>query len=838
MTNTLQKAATALLVSIFVPLLSSCGGGGGSSTTSTNPTTIAGIKMPRSMSVVTVKSLDTTNAALVLPGTNTPTAITVDANADYNQDEVHAYVYDASMESLETVNMILCLMDQTGATEMVNQGAYIALVDEDKCEQGKNQSSSGETGQSSGGQVSRFSNWTIDSTRADNSSPQIVKIWIPVSPSNNGPGTDPRDQQRIMVEVTASEGVSDTSPFGSFNLNFKGVVDASLMGGPSGTDVALMQGTLMTVDNNQNQPQFRFINLSGDALPGSTGFDYSHTEAANVILDDATGTGGVALTSVDESYNDGFGLFQSSDAFAIAFNDTHLLRGEDTNGDNLVDASSCKSRNDFDTQVWRYNLYHTADGAFNGANVTAGQRVELNSGFPFTYDTDNDGTDESQGWVGYHGIWSEQGDITDGTSITRFDYNSNASSQYTVHVAPGKLMRRSANTELLSSLQGMEFQYWGQHPTLNISNEWLVTVDGANDFQITGVVSWGDNGRNVSTTIDHDNNPATAEVSVVSALPLSDNQSLWLWSDNLGGNIVYLHENIIAAINRTVTYYAEEFITAGDETLFPSGVTSVTLYCYDQCLPGGLTQTDVDNATSNFDLYYSYAGTPFEYTLSVSNNKVLLTDNSNGLVVSAAGLDMTTLGNDWGINTGEMLTTPLANAAEPWRVYDEPVSYRFETGSNDWNQMTSVSDSQGVLATFDRPLQFNYTHSTANDANGSSTYDGDKFLLEYGGPGDLWGFPWVDSGENNRWYAAVTLADDVELSSGSNTFVVKAIEKELSIQDDPAGCAALNVDTLFADPALTLPTANELGTISFTHADKPVVTDPPAIIEGEPQGTL
>jgi len=43
-------------------------------------------------------------------------------------DPVHAYVYDASMQSLDTVNMILCLMEQTRASDMVNQGAYIALV--------------------------------------------------------------------------------------------------------------------------------------------------------------------------------------------------------------------------------------------------------------------------------------------------------------------------------------------------------------------------------------------------------------------------------------------------------------------------------------------------------------------------------------------------------------------------------------------------------------------------------------------------------------------------------------------------------------------------------------
>ncbi|MDQ1362569.1 MAG: hypothetical protein QG652_429, partial [Pseudomonadota bacterium] len=503
-----------------------------------------------------------------------------------------------------------------------------------------------------------------------------------------------------------------------------------------------------------------------------------------------------------------------------------------TDGSNTADAN-CKSRTDFDTQVWRYNLYHAVDGMFNGQAVTGGQRVELNSGFPFTYDSDSNGSNDAYGFVGYHGVWSEAGDLANGTSITKFDYSSNATSAHTIRVSPGKLMRRTAHNEQLSSFQGDEFQYWGQHPGLNnMFGQWVVTVDSNNAFQITGALSFGDNGPQVSTTIDDDGNTGTAEVNVAATLTLTDNQNLWLWSDALGGNVVYLQDDAIAANARTVTFYAQETVSPSD-SLFANG--NVTLYCYDRCLIGGLTPTDITNANGNESALYHTGTTPFLYTLTSSNGQLTLTDNSNSnAVVSTAGLDLTSVNHDWGINTGEMVTATLDDASQPWLIFNEAVTLRWETGNNNWNRLVTVTDAQGNVASFDRPLQFTYTHLTANDANGSSSHNNKKFMLQYGGAGELWGFPWEEDAETHRWQSSVTLADGVVLTAGNNTFLVKAIEKQQTMQDDNANCGTLNVDSLFT--SLPLPAADSTtGAVSFTLADKPVVTDAPAVIEGELQ---
>ena len=814
-----------VLISIIAAFMAACSSGSDSVSGSAE-----GLVLPNNLSIVTAQLGSTSTTSFKSLAAREFKAFD-SAGTDYSNDPVNTYVYDTSMEALNTVNMILCLMEQTSASEMVNQGAYIALVNEDKCEQGENQSNSGQTGQASGGAANELNAWTVLSTRDNNSAAQVVKIWVPGETA----GVDPMDAQTILVELTATEGVSAQAPFGSFSMNFKGVVDASVFGGPSGVEVELMKGSLQTVENAEGKPQFKFINLGGDSL-ASAGAGFGFEEAVNVILDDTDGTGGKAVTKISETSSGGGGPATQSSTYAIAFNNANLLRGKDDGSDATIDAQQCLSRTSFDTQVWRYNLYHRDDQTINSIAVSEGQRVDLNQGFPFQYDSDNDSVNDAFGWMGYHGIWTELGVVTDGMTVTEFDFSSNAMVDHTVNVSPGKMIRRTANTELLSDFQGDEFQFWGEHPTLTIFGQWIVTVDSSNDFQITGSMTWGDLGPTVTTTIDHDNNPGTAEVSVVATLTVTNNETLWLWSDALGGNVIYVHDNSVAANSRDVTFYSQEFVNPGDASLFPSGTNSVTLYCYDRCLKGGLTQGNIDGASSEDDLFHTYAGTAFTYTLSNSNGKVILTDDSNSQVVSAATLDMSSLGYDWGINTGEMVATQIANSAEPWLVYDASTSYRWETGPNEWNQHVTVSDSGGNPIIFDEPLRFVYTHSTANDANADNTYDGKKFLLEYAGAGQLHGFPWVEDTDSNRWYAAATLDDGTELTSGGNNYVVKAVEKEQQMQSVALGsCSALDVAGLLSDTELDLLTSSDIGSVSHTLAEKPEVTDAPAVIEGEVQ---
>lgn len=816
--------------------LTACGGGSSSSSSSSgggsSSGTVVGLELPSNVSVVTAQS-DQSAGGVMLKSANGQSAMglvtlsTFPADAQINTDPTNTYVWDESMQSLSTVNEILCYVSQTGASSMINKGAYTALVNEKKCEQGQNQSSAGSTGQSSTTQTVSYNKWTIEATRADNSSPEIVHIWVPGKAS----GTDPRDKQTILVEMTVNEGISSTNPFGKFSMNFKGVVDGGDIGGTPGTEVTVMKGTLKTVDNSSGTPQFQFVENDGSAADSNI-TDFSSTNAVNVVLDDASGTTGHAHASYSNTFDNGSGPTTQAAAFVADFNPADFLRGKDANGDNVIDGSAvCTSRTDFNTHVWQYNLYYkTAGTDAQGTAVTAGQRVELNSGFPFIYD--NNGT-KVNGNLSYWGLWVENDvSVPDGATITKVSYNNNASTgeDLTVHVTSGKLVRRAANTANLADFQGQEFQYYGALPsTPNQYSQYFVTVgDGTNSmtpnhFYATDSFTWGDNG------------PVRSALSggPVDVTPTNPGESLNMHSDALGGDVIYV------AGDSTITYYTQDFINAGDD-LF-SSTSSVTMYCYDRCLKGGLTDTDITNAVNNNngdqDLYYANSSSGYAYTANVVNGKLIVKDQ-NGLTVDFNGMNaqnMQTLGHDWGIATGEMVVDN-SNISNPWDVYGAPVTYHWETGSNDWNHLITVTDSNGAVVKLDPPLSFNYTHTAENDANGSTAAVGQKFLLQYGGPGQLWGFP-DNQDSSNRWYPTVSLKSGAELTDANNTvYVVKQIEREQQMNtatlSDCTG-AGLDVSGLFT--SLPLPTSSDIGTVSITKADKPTVTDPPAVIAGEIQ---
>jgi len=142
-------------------------------------------------------------------------------------------------------------------------------------------------------------------------------------------------------------------------------------------------------------------------------------------------------------------------------------------------------------------------------------------------------------------------------------------------------------------------------------------------------------------------------------------------------------------------------------------------------------------------------------------------------------------------------------------------------------------DALGDPVHFDPPIQFTYTHATLNDRNGDSAYDGKSFFLDYGGPGDLWGLPQDgvdlnDDGHPDRWYPVVSLADGVVLGPTGTEFVVKAIEIEQALQEDPSGEGELDI---VGASDLDLPDGTSYAPPLI--GNRPVVNDPPRVIAGQ-----
>jgi len=781
-------------------------GCGGSSSTATSSTSVDGLDVPTNMSVVS--AADDTSGKPVAFKTNFGGLAKAfgDADTDYSTDHVDTWVHDMSMEPLDIINEILCMMDQTRAEEMVNEGNYIALIEESKCSQGQAQQDGSSGQSSSGGKTVSYAKWVVNSSRTSNTADEIVKAWIPDSP--DGPGGDSGTTQTIHARVTITEGVSADKPFGDFVLNFAFV--------DNDTSEVLGGGTLKTLEAAEGDVAYSFFETEGteqDTYAVGEQFD----EMATLVAMAPDGSDGRARTSLYFAGNFGMGSEEQGGAYDLAFNDTHMKRAkadlvEDLDTGPTDDA--CLSRSEFNTHVWRYDLYHAADGTFNSKAVEGGDRVALVSGFPFTYD--DDGTDVF-GHVGYWGVWVEDPSVTlaNGDTINKVDFASDTTTPYTVLKAPGKLTRRTARELTLAKLSGQTLNFWG--PVDDGSGErfsqWQVAFDGS-AFQVNAEITGFD-----------ETGPVTSAVSPAVDITPASGAFLGLWSDSLGGSVNFVGGDSF------VTFYEEEFV-GGDDDVFASG--DVTLYCFERCLKADIAQSDVD---AGWDGVYVANATDLdtgvtEYVISADDMTLTLSAADVALVT---GVDLEGTEHNWGMNTGEMVTASVkAGMTQMWDVYNPDVvgvSYRWETGTNDWNQYTAVKDADGDFASFDKPIQFAYEHATANDANGDATYDGQTFRLNYGGNGDLWGIPWsVDDG-TGRWEAAFTIADGTAMGPTGSDFVIKAREKEQSMAEVSASECS---DLAFGELPFDWPEAAD-GTPDI--GAKPTVTDPPAVIGGELQET-
>lgn len=822
-----------LTTAILSLALSACGGGSGGGSSSSG--SVTGVEMPSNMSVVSAQGSSTTGVQIDY---NSVAGVLHESEGtDYSTDVAKVWVWDESLGPLQTVNEILCYMEQTAADEMVNTGGngeYTALIDEEKCRQGQNTSS--DTGQSSS-QSTELNLWTVKSTRTSNSDPQVVHLWVP-------PSNEPGDDQRILVEVTAYEGVSASKPYGSFKMNFKGV--------DSGNNTT-MTGSLFTVDGNttgnpaenDGTTKFKLIMDGSESCGGDPNCAGTFTMKTHVKFNDGTGTSGMARTSNEFTPDSNPGT-PFGDSYAMAFDSDYFLR-EGTNVDEMgtptVAPPVCTDRNDFNTTVWRYNLYYSGNNLPTGK--TAGQRVQVNSGFPITAEVNGE---TEYGYIGYWGLWlPDSVDTSTLTQVTRDSFGSDTNTVYDLVQAPGKLIKSTKSQVPLSELEGVTFDYWDDQSGEEFQVEYTtdttlstgVTVTENKFYKTLRYVFDQDGNRTTSSDLDNDSNDSDAPVDITPG----NGQWLGMWSDGLGGNVNYIGGDT------NVTFFQETFINTGTAVAGLFNVTNdpnqdgvVTFDCYTRCLKANISQTDLNNGDIYVTPESSSVGTPTQtYYFQRSDLTLYDGDPSGGgnPVGLADGVTpQSGSQHEWGMATDAFVVTATNSLTNVWDTWNESVSFRWETGSNTWNKTFAVRE-QGTsdFVEFDPPLQITYKFTSADDANAGTAFAGtghyDKtFLLEYGGPGELWGIPWEQQGQ--RWAAAFTLADGTLLGS-TDQYVVKAMEKEQKMRSvNTSNCSAL---TLPDDGSLPLPTSSDIGSVSITLSGKPTVTDAPAVIEGELQGS-
>lgn len=765
--------------------LAGCSGGGGGSGGTASSGAVTGLEVADKVSVVDASASSSGASKIV----GLALAGAVPSDSDYTRDKTFSYVHDRSTEAFKMVNEILCMIGQTKYADMVNMGTYKAQINTKTCKgnDSSDNASASQQGGSSASDAPEYETWIVESTRPDNNAAQTVKVWFHQK-SEGG-----NDKAKFMnAKMVITEAASNSNPYGIFTMNFAAYQE--------GTSTVLFKGLMKS---------------EKDAATGKVLLKFVEEETSGKFKQSASleknanGTGGGTAYQY-ENFN---GAQEGTINFAY---NTNLFHRIDDGGGN----EACLDRADFETSAWRYGMY----------DATTGSRVNVSSGFPINTASDGKG---SNGWVGFWGLWVPDGvTINNDATVYKQTYgpNGGTSLPYTVQKVAGKLKKHTKSELELRDIKNIPMEGGipdPSNPGAN-NNMYRVTWDGT-DLAIRAEAQMSNNAppewSNLYQPITNTTHLSFGELSFFSQA-LGGQVRIMLqgcaFTPPSGQAQGYTTCNTATAATKVV-FYKEDIVYPGD--------TVPALVCYDNC--PSITSGVVSGNSGQNAQTFTFA------------NMVLKDFNGAALVQTAEG------GQSWGFNSGPLFDVAKNTAADlacpwdsqqicGWRAWSALNQfYTWETGLNNWNQLTLLKDGNGTPLIFEQPLRVEYTHTQTVSTKPDYKYNGVKFFLDYNGFGELQGIPGkcVDlSGEaatcnqNTRWVPEFSIPAGASASYVKNSTTYSTIIKPLEVEqrmvklDDPAACSALPTT------AYTLPLISEWA--DPANGAEPTVTAAPAVIGG------
>lgn len=734
------------------------------------------------------------------------------AGSPYFTDGQNSYVEDATSQGIGTVNMIACFMAAMRPDALVNQGNYIALVDENKCNSDRRSSTSNS---SSGQDTPSYTRAVVNATRATNSDPMIVKVWVDTTMGQNDtPGT-------IFVRTTATAAPSAGNAYGQFRLDFCGKFNGS----------APSADCLMTGFIDASSAGLQFFQDEGGG---------GNTRLTQLALTQGSGGDtGQGRLAMQESN----GQQSASTTFSFAYDPSYYLRGDTVTNQNL-----CFSRLEADAKksVWRYGLYNDD-----------GTHVDINSGFPVTWTNPGD-SKTYQGQMGYYGLWMEGGmadTVPNGATLTKqsFQQGGGTGTSFTLFKAHGRLTKFTKQSTKLDRIENVKLTV-----SMQVANQWqqLEVYWNGTQFVQSGAMNCGQNGCQIQSL-----NPV---------VPIPNSQwaslgGIYGWSQSLGGQV------FIKDVANLATPSAVDVVYRVQSLVYP-GEAPASLKCIGECpdMPTMTSYFTNAGATSPF-----IAGTlgaawnpqgvasVVSYTQDATTGELMLAGDTAPIVVTDAQWTASKPQYMNGVETGKLFDAADDAAVRcdgdatrycGSKLNDLPVVYQWHTGTQNWNQFYALKAPSGNCAgsndafcRFDPPMSV--TFSVPADPTTYGPYAGQDVVLQYGGFGNLWGIPGTcvdrfsngavdcsSGGQNTRWVPAFVIPFDVTtgvVHDGATPYYVRWLDREVRFSVAQNGCTGLTLPA-----SLTLPdgsgalkpgvstSANYIGTM-------PVVTDAPRVIHGE-----
>jgi hypothetical protein len=729
------------------------------------------------------------------------------SDSAYATDPQHSFVEDATSRGISQVNSITCYISSMAPAKMVNEGNYIALVDEGKCDSNsRSDSTNSDSSSSSSQQSTDYMTAYVNSSRASNDDPMVVRVWVP----EDMDGT----QATIYVRAEAASAPTANNPYGDFRMDFCGRIDDMFNIG------CVMKG---------------FIDASAQGLTffqQEGGFGEHAKTTALQMTSAGAGNGSGRLYIREEG--EGGPNDIAEEEFDFAFNGTHFLRGD-----------QCFSRdaNDADMSVWRYGVYDASTGA----------RVELNSGFPIEY-TPTGGDHAYRGYLGYYGLQLPGEAMAalsqeENPQVTRVEYRQNDEplrTNYDVVQNGGKLMKFTKQTTTLAAIDKVRFsvfvndnatEFFAQ--AQNFTQYDAYWDNTAGKIKVTGKFECNQNGCQQQSF----------ESEVEGSISyFATRGGVRGWSQSLGGEL-FIDITSGGAINASET----DVIYRTQDVVYPS-LMPATLYCLNDCPTADSIAAFINHTQQTpMTLASNWAPTPAGNVVSYTTGNGILVDAADGQIIMTNGEVLQGFPQYRnGIRSGRLFTDLASTECAPTsgdycdnKVFNLDVYYVWETGPNPYNQFAAVKNAQGEYVQFDAPQQFSYT---VPQGARYGEFAGQNIVLEYGGFGNLWGIPGhcVSSltnapvscdTPNARYVPAFAIPGGASVTRNGQTYLVKWLEREIRFaRQNIAECAALNLP---GDGDVMLPTVEDINDPSNADDDahyigtRPEIDAAPRVIQGD-----
>ena len=725
-----------------------------------------------------------------------------------------------SVDTFSIVDFLMCVTDVRA--DLYPNSNYKAQVDEGACDALSGNSDPG-------AQVTKYAMVWNSCTRASNTAPQICKGWFAAS-----------DGDRYLAQVTATTAPTAARPNGEFAMTFcKANSD-----GECPTDANnLGRGKLSITVNDSDQTVFSLIDQYVES--GTTYEEKLYAIASDHTTKSMTG----ATLSYDYS---GGGATQKR--YELDFDGTYALVKEGS------EAEACYPMSNYEEYPRQLSLYALSDGSVKtldggiqfevlnapGSNATNGQRGNLN-------------------YWGAH--VDRESYLIDGDTVTAKSTNSTLGitdgDTITINLADGVMRERNQFTGTLPST---DTRSGGGYLTTTLRTwingvETSVYINTSTNKVIKATQACFESEGGAGCDV-------TANVTWDGADEIGNN-NFDIRSDRVGGWLRITDTSTYAYVSRT-----DLRVGPGQETTNHTYTSDLYLKCYgshcrfptqdgNNLSTSGYSKTYFDqrttadaseNSTDNDKYINPDGGSPVYYKLE-ADDMILYRcpkDTWNGsictgttfypVICDPSDTDCSTTSYDSFSSIWQGNLIKATETVSSWSDIDALTEWQ-------WNATNHVRVDKGAFpkkaddtfVVFTKPLEFAYTHTAADDRNGT-TPPSSRYTLVYEGEGELHGFDWVQQSDGD-YYPSISLKDgtlvDIDMD-GTNDHAVLARQIKLvpTAEGDLSNCTAAGLSVTEGGttlPSLATGEINSEITHKFselTDGTYSFISESPCVVDG------